>query len=251
MKQGDPYLSGVLGHLSCRQKKLKKRSISALYCYSCCSCTQPRLTWAHGLCSPPGSSVHRILQARILEWVAMPSSRGSSQPRGQTWVPYIAGRFFTIWATGEAQDMHGQWPYHYYRCSRIQPIFNLRAALKSSQETTSLICIKRFSGVLNGVSLAQEDVIAFPPTVRSLLEVWEAKDSKNLTICIGTFLLQSSSEVSNFNTPENCFLRLFIQNHAYSTLMSHLRDFRNNPLYQLTLLITSDSNLYVKLSYAL
>ena len=141
--------------------------------------------------------------------------------------------------------------YHYYGCSRIQPIFNLRAALKSSQETTSLICIKRFSGVLNGVSLAQEDVIAFPPTVRSLLEVWEAKDSKNLTICIGTFLLQSSSEVSNFNTPENCFLRLFIQNHAYSTLMSHLRDFRNNPLYQLTLLITSDSNLYVKLSYAL
>ena len=37
-------------------------------------------------CSPPGSSVHGILQARILEWVAIPSSRGSSQPRGQTQV---------------------------------------------------------------------------------------------------------------------------------------------------------------------
>ena len=36
-------------------------------------------------CSPPGSSVHRILQARILEWVAMPFSRRSSQPRDQTW----------------------------------------------------------------------------------------------------------------------------------------------------------------------
>ena len=35
-------------------------------------------------CGPPGSSVHRILQARILEWVAMPSSRGSSQPRAPT-----------------------------------------------------------------------------------------------------------------------------------------------------------------------
>ena len=35
-------------------------------------------------CSPPGSSVHGILQARILEWVAIPSSRGSSQPRDQT-----------------------------------------------------------------------------------------------------------------------------------------------------------------------
>ena len=37
-------------------------------------------------CSPPGSSVHGILQVRILEWVAMPSSRASSQPRGQTLV---------------------------------------------------------------------------------------------------------------------------------------------------------------------
>ena len=46
--------------------------------------------------SPPGSSVHGILQARILEWVAIPFSRGSS--RDQTLVPHIAGRFFTIWA---------------------------------------------------------------------------------------------------------------------------------------------------------
>ena len=46
-------------------------------------------------CSPPGSSVHGILQARILEWVAMPSSKGSSQPRGRTWVSCIAGRCFT------------------------------------------------------------------------------------------------------------------------------------------------------------
>ena len=37
-------------------------------------------------CSPPGSSVRGILQARILEWVAIPFSRGSSRPRNQTWV---------------------------------------------------------------------------------------------------------------------------------------------------------------------
>ena len=42
----------------------------------------------------PGSSVHRILQARTLEWVAMPFSRGSSQHRDRTWVSCIAGRFF-------------------------------------------------------------------------------------------------------------------------------------------------------------
>ena len=50
-------------------------------------------------CSPPGSSLHGILQARILGWVAIPSFRGSSQPRGWTWVFCIAGRFFIIWAT--------------------------------------------------------------------------------------------------------------------------------------------------------
>ena len=49
-------------------------------------------------CSPPGSSVYGILQARILEWVAVPFSRGSSQPRNHTRVSCIAGRFFTNWA---------------------------------------------------------------------------------------------------------------------------------------------------------
>ena len=53
-------------------------------------------------CSPPGSPAHGILPTRILEWVAIPFSRISSQPRDQTWVSCIAGRFFTIWATGEA-----------------------------------------------------------------------------------------------------------------------------------------------------
>ena len=46
--------------------------------------------------SPPGSSVQRILQARILEWAAIPFSRRSSQPRDRTWLSCIAGRFFTV-----------------------------------------------------------------------------------------------------------------------------------------------------------
>ena len=56
-------------------------------------------------CSPPGSSVHEILQARILEWVAISFSRGSSRPRDRTQVSRIAGRRFNLWATREAQ-MH-------------------------------------------------------------------------------------------------------------------------------------------------
>ena len=50
-------------------------------------------------CSLPGSSVHGLLQATVLEWVAISFSRESSQPRDQTWVSCIAGRFFCNWAT--------------------------------------------------------------------------------------------------------------------------------------------------------
>ena len=76
-------------------------------------------------CIPPGSSVHRILQSRILEWVAMPFSRGSSWPRDWTCVSCsscIAGRFFMAeppgkpWDTGSVQFSHSVmsdslWPH--------------------------------------------------------------------------------------------------------------------------------------------
>ena len=55
-------------------------------------------------CSPPGSSIHGILQARILERVAISFSRGSSRPRDWTQVSSIAGRWFNLWATREAPD---------------------------------------------------------------------------------------------------------------------------------------------------
>ena len=54
------------------------------------------------LCDPMDYTVHWILQARILEWVVFPFSRGSSQPRD--WTQVIAGGFFTNWATREAQE---------------------------------------------------------------------------------------------------------------------------------------------------
>ena len=60
------------------------------------------------LCDP--MTVHGILQARILEWVAFPFSRGSSQPRDQTQVSRIAGRFSTSWAAREAQDYWSEEP---------------------------------------------------------------------------------------------------------------------------------------------
>ena len=54
------------------------------------------------LCNPMDYTVHRILQARILKWVAFPFSRRSSQPRDQTQVFHISDRFFTSWAKKKA-----------------------------------------------------------------------------------------------------------------------------------------------------
>ena len=59
-------------------------------------------------CSLPVSFVHGILQARILECIAIPSSRRSSQSGDWTLVSSIAGRFFTIWATGKSYENKGR-----------------------------------------------------------------------------------------------------------------------------------------------
>ena len=56
----------------------------------------------HIVCSLPGSSVHGSSQARKLEWVAIPFSRGSSWPRDRTQASCIKGRLFTVWATRDA-----------------------------------------------------------------------------------------------------------------------------------------------------
>ena len=66
---------------------------SALVAQSCPTLRDPMN------CNPPGSSVRGILQTRILEWVAIHFSRGSSRPRVWAQVSCIAGRFFTVWAT--------------------------------------------------------------------------------------------------------------------------------------------------------
>ena len=73
-------------------------------------------------CSPPGSSVHGILQARILQRVAMPSSRESSQPRDPTRVSCIAGRFFNNWATTEAHTYAYLWLFSLSAVKKKKPL---------------------------------------------------------------------------------------------------------------------------------
>ena len=69
-------------------------------------------------CGLSSSSVHGILQARILEWDAISFSRGSSQPRDQTQFSRIAGRFFTIWAAREAIVMYYNYEFSYLFLAR-------------------------------------------------------------------------------------------------------------------------------------
>ena len=74
-------------------KKRKKEVLVAQLCLTLCSPMDRSL---------PCSSVHRILQARTLQWVAIPFSRAFSRPSDRTQVSHIAGRFFLFWATREA-----------------------------------------------------------------------------------------------------------------------------------------------------
>ena len=81
--------------------------------------------------SPPVSFVHGIVQARILQWVAIPFSKGSSWPRDGTWESCISGRFFIIWATNKGEVLvtmnistcqNPSWhrdPRSYYQCSWV------------------------------------------------------------------------------------------------------------------------------------
>ena len=83
---------------------LERKEVAVLVTQSCltlCDCVD---------CSLPGSSVHGILQTGKLEWVAIPFSRGLSQPGAQIWISCIAGRFFTVWATGTVWNKSNQCP---------------------------------------------------------------------------------------------------------------------------------------------
>ena len=87
-----PYLLNfpVLSSCSISELEMKWRSEFAQSCL---------ILWDAMDCSLPGSCVHGTFQARVLEWVALSFSRGSSWPRDQTLVSCIAGRHFTVWAT--------------------------------------------------------------------------------------------------------------------------------------------------------
>ena len=118
-----------------RQDWATSPSLSARNNYYTGSQASEKWKWSHSvmstLCDPidyslPGSSVHGIFQAIVLEWIAISFSRGSSQPRAWTQVSHIVDRCFTIWATREVRQstvhlnsLHIQrvlfhWPLHFW-----------------------------------------------------------------------------------------------------------------------------------------
>ena len=104
-------------------------------------------------CSIPGSSIHGIFQARVLEWVAISFSRGSSRPRNWTQVSLIVGRCFTVWATREVQliasQFHGwirvQLPYRaisFWNC-----LISHSSKLSFTMSPSRTLAIKNFTFV--------------------------------------------------------------------------------------------------------
>ena len=150
-------------------------------------------------CSPPGSSVHWIPQASILEWVAICFSRGSSRPRNRTQVSCTAGRFFTTWATRQAGH-----------CATV--LTDLGAAIKQLLRRRNS-CIS----LLTGKVASKRSYPQGPPFVHSInicgastryQTVWIVDGTHNMPLCemeetqrdrLGCVLSESC-----YNTREGC-----------------------------------------------
>ena len=104
-------VSKLLGNMS---GKVHQKAITWIWKWSESEVTQSCPTLCDPTdCSLPGSSIHGIFPARILEWVAVSFSRGSSWPRGWTQVLQVtAGRLFTVWATWESPTWTWVEPIH-------------------------------------------------------------------------------------------------------------------------------------------
>ena len=161
-------------------KASKKHSVSrSVVCESCISMDS----------SPPGSSVHGLLQARILEWVAISYSKGSSWTRDWTRVSHIAGRFFTIWATREYGFSQKEDIYeggnsnrkrnlHTFSFSEVHRVYDEwmqttwspKGAPRNTQSWKELSCILNFSGdsrfslLLLNIYVIELFIIDYPTT---------------------------------------------------------------------------------------
>jgi len=135
------------------------------------------------LCDPMGCIACQtplsmgILQATILEWVAMPSSGGSSRPRDRTQVSLIAGRFFTVWATWEAQAAQAD---SFVGIADLKSLSYRNASYSVPNRFLSVPCGPPHLGFIPGAG------VDLPPSVHltlSLLCSLETNGSEEITVC--------------------------------------------------------------------
>ena len=119
-------------------------------CVCVCLVSQLCLTLCTMGYSPPGSSVHRILQAKILEWVAISYSRGPSRPR-QTLVSFIAGRFFTSDPYG--LPFSNSWNRFSWNIYRVLKLARLGVRLLQYICFTCTVCLSTLKGFFNSFHL--------------------------------------------------------------------------------------------------
>ena len=112
------------------------------------------------LCDPTDYTVHGILQARILEWVAFPFSRGSSQARDQTQFSCISGGFFTNWAMTRVMEKYFYLGFSQFRpalATRL-PLWDNAASLPSKAVLRSKLCrnqVSHFMGISSRLQIHQ------------------------------------------------------------------------------------------------
>ena len=129
--------------------------------------------------SLPSSSVHGILQARILEWVAIPFSRGPFQPTDQTLVSRITGRFFTIWATRKFVIIFSSYYLLYGAFQLLLVVQNPPANAGDARDAGSIPGLGRFPGGRNSESLSvvsdsMDTSLSKPRELVMDREVWRA-----------------------------------------------------------------------------
>ena len=109
-------------------------------------------------CSLPGSSVHGIFQARVLEWVSISFFKGSFRPRDWNWISHIVGRCFTVWVTRENTSL---FKLEGVKCSWIKKKTNLGRVGVSQRSTSAYTLEEFFPKVNKTTSLRTWELSAF------------------------------------------------------------------------------------------